>query len=378
MKPRRIIYVTGTRADFGLMQSTLQAIQAAPEFELALAVTGMHLSALYGNTIEDIRQAGLPIFRTIPVNLDASTGRSMVHNLATMTAGLADCFADYRPDLALLLGDRGEMLAGAIAALHLNIPVAHIHGGERSGTVDESIRHAISKLAHIHLVTSEDAAARLRQMGERADRVFVCGAPGLDGLVAMASKDRATLCTEAGLDPNQQVALMVYHPVLQEQASAYDDTTTILQAILDKGFQAIVVEPNSDAGADDVRAALAQFRDDTRLRILPHLARPDFISWMASCDVMVGNSSSGIIEAASFGAPVINIGSRQNLRLRNPNVMDVACERTSLENALDNAKRHLGHDPINLYGDGNAGLRIVDALSSVPLDAALLSKVNSY
>lgn len=378
MKPRRIIYVTGTRADFGLMQSTLQAIQAAPGLELALAVTGMHLSALYGNTIEDILQAGLLVFRTIPVDLDASTGRSMAHNLATMTAGLTDCFADYRPDLALLLGDRGEMLAGAIAALHLNIPVAHIHGGERSGTVDESIRHAISKLAHIHLVTSKDAAGRLRQMGERADRIFVCGAPGLDGLVAMAGKDRTRLFAEAGLDPSLRVALVVYHPVVQEQASAYDDTTTILQAILDKGFQAVVVEPNSDAGADAVRAALAQFRDDARLRIVPHLARPDFISWMASCDVMVGNSSSGIIEAASFGTPVINIGSRQNLRLRNSNVVDIACERTALEKALGNAERHPGHGAINLYGDGNAGPRIVDALSSVPLDATLLSKVNSY
>lgn len=375
---RKICYVSGTRADFGLMQSTLSAIQAHPSMELTIVVTGMHLSARYGNTVDDIVRAGLPVTYRVPVDMDPPTGATMARNVGRMLTAFVDAFEQIRPDVVLLLGDRGEMLAGALAAIHLNIPVAHIHGGERSGTVDEPVRHAISKLAHFHFTATADAAARLVRMGERDDHVQVTGAPGLDGVRELAHMDRATLCRDAGLRADAPVALMVFHPVLQEAATAGRDTDIILDALADSGVQVMALMPNADAGSNDVRAALAARADRPGMALATHLPRDAFISWMAQADVMVGNSSAGIIEAASFGTPVINIGTRQAMRERNANVMDVPAERQALLDAVRQALAGGRLPAANLYGDGHAAQRIVELLDRLPLGGQVLMKANAY
>jgi len=208
---RKVCYVSGTRADFGLMQSTLQAIHTHSELELSLIVTGMHLAPGYGDTVADIERAGLPVSIRVPLDMEPATGATMARNVGRMLTAFVDAFETLTPDVVLLLGDRGEMLAGALAAIHLNIPVVHIHGGERSGTVDEPVRHAISKLSHWHCTATADAAERLVRMGERREQVFVTGAPGLDGLDALATVPRATLLAQAGLRTDAPLALMVYH-----------------------------------------------------------------------------------------------------------------------------------------------------------------------
>jgi GDP/UDP-N,N'-diacetylbacillosamine 2-epimerase (hydrolysing) len=375
---RKICYVSGTRADFGLMQSTLSAIQAHPSMELAIVVTGMHLSERYGNTVDDIVRAGLPVTHRVPVDMDPPTGATMARNVGRMLTAFVDAFEHIRPDVVLLLGDRGEMLAGALAAIHLNIPVAHIHGGERSGTVDEPVRHAISKLAHFHFAATADAAARLVRMGEREDHVRVTGAPGLDGVRELAHIDRAALCRDAGLRADAPVALMVFHPVLQEAATAGRDTDIILDALADSGVQVMALMPNADAGSNDVRAALTARAARPGMALATHLPRDAFISWMAQADVMVGNSSAGIIEAASFGTPVINIGTRQAMRERNANVMDVPAERQALLDAVRQALAGGRLPPANLYGDGHAARRIVELLDQLPLDGQVLMKANAY
>ena len=375
---RKICYVSGTRADFGLMQSTLSAIQAHPSMELAIVVTGMHLSARYGNTVDDIVRAGLPVTYRVPVDMDPPTGATMARNVGRMLTAFVDAFEQIRPDVVLLLGDRGEMLAGALAAIHLNVPVAHIHGGERSGTVDEPVRHAISKLAHFHFAATADAAARLVRMGEREDHVRVTGAPGLDGLRELAHIDRAALCRDAGLRADAPVALMVFHPVLQEAATAGRDTDIILDALADSGVQVMALMPNADAGSSDVRAALTARADRPGMALATHLPRDAFISWMAQADVMVGNSSAGIIEAASFGTPVINIGTRQAMRERNANVMDVPAERQALLDAVRQALAGGRLPAANVYGDGHAAQRIVELLDQLPLDGQVLMKANAY
>jgi GDP/UDP-N,N'-diacetylbacillosamine 2-epimerase (hydrolysing) len=375
---RKICYVSGTRADFGLMQSTLSAIQAHPSMELAIVVTGMHLSARYGNTVDDIVRAGLPVTYRVPVDMDPPTGATMARNVGRMLTAFVDAFEQIRPDVVLLLGDRGEMLAGALAAIHLNIPVAHIHGGERSGTVDEPVRHAISKLAHFHFAATADAAARLVRMGERDDHVRVTGAPGLDGVRELAHIDRATLCRDAGLRADAPVALMVFHPVLQEAGTAGRDTDIILDALADSGIQVMALMPNADAGSNAVRAALAARADRPGMALATHLPRDAFISWMAQADVMVGNSSAGIIEAASFGTPVINIGTRQAMRERNANVMDVPAQRQALLDAVRQALAGGRLPPANLYGDGHAARRIVELLDQLPLGGQVLMKANAY
>lgn len=377
-KKRRICYVSGTRADFGLMELTLKAISKNPFLHLDIVVTGMHLSPKFGNTIDDILRAGLKVSHRIPVDIDNATGAGMAKNLASTLSGCVEAFTELKPDIVIVLGDRGEMLAAAIAAIHLNLPIAHIHGGERSGTVDEPIRHAISKLSHIHFVSSEDARTRLVRMGEHGEHVFISGAPGIDGLIELASIERDVLCKECDFNPGKPIALMVFHPVHQEAGLAERQACSILEECFASGVQVMALMPNSDSGSDGVRRALLKYQAHELMRIRLHLPRQEFVSWMAACDLMIGNSSSGIIEAGTFGTPVINIGSRQNLRERNPNVIDVSCFDGGLSKAI---RFSLGQGrlmPSNLYGDGNAAEFIVEQLSTIDLTSSILFKTNAY
>ena len=376
--PRRICYVTGSRADFGLMSSTLHAIESSPGLELTIVATGMHLSERHGNTVRDIEREGFLSVEHLELDLlQDGTGASMARNIGAMMCGFVGVFEVRKPEIVLLLGDRGEMLAAAVAAIHLNIPIAHIHGGERSGTVDEPVRHAISKLAHIHLVATDEARDRLCRLGEQPDSIWVAGAPGLDGLLDLASISREELFSNVGFEVQSHCALLVYHPVLQNEKHQKQDAQVILDLLAENGLQTIALMPNSDAGSEAIRAELSS-RAGGNLQVFDHLPRADFVSWMANCDVMIGNSSSGIIEAASFGTPVMNIGSRQNLRQRNSNVVDVNPEldslRTALQQALQKGKVLNG----NVYGDGNAASRIVSVLVEHELPSSLMNKINAH
>lgn len=375
---RRICYLSGTRADFGLMQASLQAIQSHPALALDVLVTGMHLSTAHGYTVQEIRDSGLPIRAEVSVPLEPATGATMARNLGNMIVAFVDEWTSNRPDMVLILGDRGEMLAGAISAIHLNLPIIHVHGGERSGTVDEPVRHAISKLSHYHFVSTEASRERLIRMGEKPESIWVTGAPGLDGLAQLATLSRTELCDELELDAMCPVALMVFHPVLQEAEQAADTTRLILDILREKNTQVVALMPNADAGSGPIREVLQGRHGQHGVRVLPHLARSRFASWMAQCDVMIGNSSAGIIEAATFGTPVLNLGSRQNLRERNANTIDAALERAPLLSALQ-LLLHKGRIlPANVYGDGRTAGRIAELLATLKLAPDLLSKTNAY
>jgi len=378
MSRRKVCYITGTRADFGLMQSTLQHIRQSSTLELSLIVTGMHLLREHGLTVAEIERADLPIVARIAVEEGAPTGALMAKNIGRMLVGFVEALEVARPDVVVVLGDRGEMLAGALAAIHLNVPVVHIHGGERSGTVDEPVRHAISKLAHFHFVATDESRDRLVRMGELPDRVFVVGAPGLDGLKDTALVGREALCAAVGFDPKQPVALLVYHPVLQEADRSGQDAAAILDAVRARGAQIIALNPNSDAGSTEVREVLQARAAAGQVHLATHLPRAEFVSWLAACDVLVGNSSSGIIEAASFGTPVVNVGSRQYLRQRNANVFDCSVQRADLDATLSRALASQRFDGYNVYGDGKAGERIAGLLARIDTAAASVAKLNVY
>ncbi|MCC2633258.1 MAG: neuC [Ramlibacter sp.] len=378
MKQRRICYVSGTRADFGLMQSTLQAIHAHPRLALEIVATGMHLSRAHGNTVREIEASGLPIRATVPVEVDPPTGATMARNIGQMLVAFTALWQEQAPDIVLLLGDRGEMIAGALAAIHLNIPVAHIHGGERSGTVDEPVRHAITKLAHFHFTATAEARERVVRMGEAPERVWVTGAPGLDGLAALATRPRAELAREAGFDAGRPIALFVFHPVLQESDVAGAQAAAILDALAAQGLQVMALLPNADAGSQAIRAELQRRSAAGALKLATHLPRADFASWMAAADVMVGNSSAGIIEAATFGTPVVDIGRRQHLRERNANVVACDVDAAAVGAAVRQALGHGRFPADNGYGDGASGPRIAQLLATVPLDAALMMKTHAY
>lgn len=375
---RKLLYLTGTRADFGLMARTLTLMDQDPALDLGLAVTGMHLSPLFGESIRDVRATGLRIALELPVDLKDGSLAESAQAFGMIVTRLTAHLQTERPDALLLLGDRSEILAGAVAALHLNIPIMHLHGGERSGTIDESIRHAISKLSHYHFTATEAARARLVAMGEVPAHVFVTGAPGLDDIVAATPAPRPAVLAKHGLAADRKTALMVFHPVVQSQDAAGTQVATVLSAAVDSGLQILAFAPNSDAGSQHIRARLAAFADHPDLRFLTHVPRSGYLDLLANVDVMIGNSSSGIIEAASFGTPVVNVGNRQAGRDRNANTIDVPVDAEAIRTAIAQALAHGRHDIRNIYGDGHAAPRIRDLARDLPLGPDLLNKMLAY
>ena len=375
---RRVIYLTGTRADFGLMSSTLKQIAAAPGLNLQLAVTGMHLSAEHGHTVDEIRASGLPVCAELPLDMSTRTRSSMALAVADALRGLTGVLERERPDILLLLGDRGEMLAGAIAALHLGIACVHIHGGERSGTVDEPVRHAISKLSSFHFVATAGSRERLARMGEDEQRIFVTGAPGLDGLVEAGAVSRDDCLRELELAAGSRFILVVFHPVVQQAGQARAQTHSLAAALLRIGLPVVWLQPNADAGSPEILQALDEAPMPPGSVRARHLARPLFAAALRHCEVLAGNSSAGIIEAASFGTPVLNIGDRQRLRERTANVADVEPQAHLVEAGLRAALGHGRWPCDNPWGDARAGERIAALLATLPLGPPVLEKVNSY
>ena len=228
---KKIIYFSGTRADFGLMESSLKLLDGDPYFSVSVVATGMHLSSKHGHTIEAIHQSGLPIIATVPVKLLPETGVTMSKSFGEMLLKFTDIIDAHRPDIVMLLGDRGEMLAAAIAALHLGIVIVHIGGGERSGTIDESIRHAISKIAHIHFTTTIEGKSRLIGLGESPGSVFVSGAPGLDGIKDLASLPKSYFAERYGLNMDGLLGLLIFHPVVQVSQESGEQKRIVLNAV---------------------------------------------------------------------------------------------------------------------------------------------------
>ncbi len=380
MSRRRIAYVTGTRADFGLLASTLRRLHARPDAQVELLVTGMHLSPTFGETVREVEASGLPVTARVPIDVDTRTPLSMGKGVGQAIVGLAGALDRSRPDLVLVLGDRGEMLAGAIAALHLGIPIAHLHGGERSGTIDEPVRHAISKLSHLHLVATGESRERLVRMGEPPGQVHVVGAPSLDDIPA-APPPRGGVLSALGLPAGARYALVLFHPVVQEAHDAGAQAAALLQAVqqevIARGWHAVWLDPNADAGSAAIAAEAGRQRVE-RLHRLTHLPRAGYLAALSHAEVLVGNSSSGILEAASLGTPVVNVGSRQHLRQRNANTLDCEASAGAIAAALRQALAH-GRWPVqNVYGDGRSGERIAQLLATVPLPRSLLDKANAY
>lgn len=375
---RKIIYVTGTRADYGLIREVLKKLDASEDIDLSLCVTGMHLSSLYGNTVTEIEQDNFRICGTIPVDVDNTSHSTMAKSIGHEIIGFTEVFEREQPDIILLLGDRGEMLAGAIAAVHLNIPIVHLHGGERSGTVDEMIRHAISKLSHYHFVATESSRTRLIKMGENESSIFVVGAPGLDEIKQYTSSARTLFCQRYGFIPEKNVALLIYHPVVQEFNDIKNQFQNVIQAALYSGLQVICLEPNSDAGGHLIRELIQEYLHHPEIRIIKHLHRSEFIDCLANSDVMLGNSSSGIIEAASFKLPVVNVGSRQNLRERSNNTIDVSTDFDNIVSGIRSGLDKCREDILNCYGDGNTSERCYQLLSTLSLESQILNKSNAY
>ena len=379
---RLVHYVSGSRADFGMFKKVLLALDDEPTIELGVLALGQHLIEKYGYTVSEIEQTGVTIPLKVQTTLDGDTGAEMSRNFALQVEALTNFWSKNKPDLIVLLGDRGEMLAAALVAMHLGIHVFHVHGGERSGTIDESIRHAISKLSHFHLVSSTDAEQRLLKMGEASSQIFVVGAPGLADINANRTKVRDYLQTKFGIERNNFNVVCAFHPVVQERMDLGKQIAEVFKLLKRKKCSGVILTPNSDAGGeiihDQIEKTLATPYFKKYFRAVDHMKRADYLDALSNIDLLIGNSSSGIIESASLNVPFLNLGSRQNHRLRNSNVFD--CKNfitVALDTTFDQAVSYTGEYE-NKYFKENTVNAILQLILRTELKPDLLSKLNTY
>ena len=377
---RTLAVVTGSRAEYSLYRPILHAIQSAPGLTLRLMVCGMHLSDRYGMTVRRIEQDGFPVAERIETLSDADTPEAIGQAIGRGVAGFANAFGRSRPDMLLLLGDRYDMLAAASAALAFALPIAHVHGGELTeALIDDAIRHSLTKMSHLHFVAAERYRERVIQLGEQPDRVIVSGAPGLDTVLTTRPTPRAELERRIGLSFDQAPLLVTFHPVTLEYSEVGTQIDALLAALAEVRRPIVFTYPNADTAGMQVIAAIETFvAAHANARVVKDLGAADYFGMMAASAAMVGNSSSGIIEAPSFALPVVNIGNRQRGRLRAANVIDCETETRAIAEAIARATapdfRAKLQGMVNPYGDGHAAERIVRVLQTISLDGDLVKK----
>ncbi len=375
---RRIAAVTVSRSDYGIYYPLLRAIHAEPDCELLLIAAGTHLSSRFGNTVREIERDGWTIAARVPMLLADDSPTAVAVSAGIGVMNFANAYTALRPDILLLLGDRVEMLAAALAAVPMHIPIGHLHGGELTlGAIDDGMRHAISKLSHLHFVSTAVYGDRLHQMGEERERIFVTGSPVIDGILHEAPVPQAELEAEIGM-PLSGALLSTFHPATLDPEDAGRQMDRLLEALAGVDNRLIFTYPGADAGYGAVVERVEAFVARTpRARLFINLGHRKYHSLLRYVSAMVGNSSSGMIEAASFKLPVVNIGDRQAGRMRAANVIDVPCQREAIargiERALDPGFRKTIADMRSPFGEGDAARKIVEVLKTTPL-AEILRK----
>jgi UDP-hydrolysing UDP-N-acetyl-D-glucosamine 2-epimerase len=376
---RRIGVVTTSRADYSHLYWPLRELAAHPAVDLGVFALGPHLSPDFGNTVQEIERDGFPIKARIECLLSSDTDTGMAKTIGLAILGLADALTAWRPDLLLLIADRYEMLAPASVALALRVPVAHIEGGEVSqGAIDDHVRNALTKLAHIHFTSTETARRRVIAMGEEPWRVHHAGAPSLDHMRRSALFTRADLEARLGLTLTSPTLLAAWHPVtILRDTNAEADA--LFAALAQVPGQLLFVYPNADAGSHALierTNALAATRPHTHTYV--NLDAITYWSLLGQVDVLVGNSSSGIMEAASFALPVVNVGMRQQGRERAPNILDAPSETNAILAALHLALsadfRSGLRGMVNPYGNGTAAQTIARVITTIPLENILIKQ----
>lgn len=355
--PKRIVFLTGTRADFGKLKSLMQRLDDHDDFEVQVFVTGMHMLRRYGYTYMEVERSG---FRNIFKYINQNNSDAMDVVLAKTIHGFSDYVKEIQPDMVVVHGDRVEALAGAIVGSLNNVLVSHIEGGEVSGTIDEVIRHAVSKMSHLHFVANEDAKRRLLQLGERVTSTHVIGSPDID---IMASPDLPPLAeARAHYEVDfEKFGIVLFHPVTTELDSLERDTACLVDALLASERNYVVVFPNNDHGSETIQRAYRRFRDRARFRVFPSIRFEYFLVMMRAADFMIGNSSAGIREAPFFGVPSINLGSRQMNRADGPSIQNVDYDESAILAAIADVDQYRGTVSAD-FGSGGSDRRFVEVL----------------
>jgi GDP/UDP-N,N'-diacetylbacillosamine 2-epimerase (hydrolysing) len=375
---RKIAIVTGTRAEYGLLKNLISLVNEDKSVELQLLVTGAHLMSEYGNTYKSIEEDGIPICKKIDISLSVTSEVSVAKSLGIATSAFAEVFDELKPDLLILLGDRYEILAAAQAAMILKIPIGHIHGGETTeGAIDEAIRHSVTKMSHLHFVSTALYKKRVIQLGENPERVYNLGAPGLDNIKNIQFLTTDELEKELQIQFSKQIFVVTYHPVTLENQSPQVHLNQLFMALDEFSNTSIVITlPNADPHSNIIIDSIEKFAKDRKhIKVCASLGIKKYLSLVKIANVVIGNSSSGLIEAPALKVPTVNIGNRQKGRISGPSVIHCADQSheisQSIKKALSTEFRELTQSTESLYGDGNTSPKIFDIIKNIELEGLI-------
>ena len=380
----KICVTTGTRAEYGLLRPILNEIVQSKKLELNLIVAGMHLSKKHGYSIKEIQKDGFKISSKIEMIPKGNSVYFMSKALGEGIIKFSEVFRKLKPDINLILGDRDEAFASALAASHMNIPNAHIHGGDRTmAGIDEYIRHAITKISNLHFAATEKSKKRIIRLGENPKYVFFTGSSSIEEIKNKKISTKNQLKTKYNLDITGQEIILLFHPVTTQIKSSKNQINKILNAIIKLEKQTICIMPNTDSGNFEIINALKKYEKKfSFIKLYPNLPRSDYLSLLKNCGVLVGNSSSGIIEASFFKIPVVNIGIRQKDREVGKNIINVSNNSTqmistAIKKALS-AKSKNNLEKSNVYGTGSSSKKIVKILENIKITEQLIQKQIRY
>jgi UDP-hydrolysing UDP-N-acetyl-D-glucosamine 2-epimerase len=372
-EPRKVCVVVASRANYARIKTALEAVREHPDLELQLVAGASLVLERFGNALEVLTMDGFAPDATIRFIIEGETPATMAKSTGLGLLELPTVFELLQPDVVVTVADRFETIATAVAASYMNIPVAHTQGGEISGSIDESVRHAVTKLAHVHFPATELAARRVVAMGEDPAWVFNVGCPSIDLVSRTDLGIRRDVLEQFGgtgapVDPEQPFVLVMQHPVTTEYGHGFDQVNTTLEAVAELGMQALVFWPNVDAGSEDVAKGIRTFRELGRahgFHFFRNLPPEVFVKLMAHCACMVGNSSAALREGSFLGTPAVTVGTRQQGRERGPNLVEVDHDRGAIADAIRDQIAHGSYERSALFGDGTAGTRIADKLAEV-------------
>lgn len=362
----KIAVVTATRAEYGILQPLIRKLDNDSDIELQLLVTGTHLSEKYGNTQKEIEKDGFPIFERFPILTDGNTTVDISFIMANALKQFAEYFDKEKPVCVVVLGDRTEMLGICAAAMNAGVAIVHLHGGELTeGAVDDCVRHAITKLAYLHFPSAEVYRKRIIQMGEDPERVFHVGALGVENILSVPLSGKDEICAEAGIPAGMKYAVVTFHPVTMENGSEKEQVENLIAAMEVKSeYFYLITKANADAGGDFVNTMLEEYTSHCdHARLVASLGMRRYLSAVKYAEFVLGNSSSGIIEAPSLGTPTVNIGERQKGRLMADSIINCQPETEDIVKAIEQASG-MEHTPSFLYGDGKTSDRIVEILKA--------------
>lgn len=382
MKKRKVLFVTGSRGEWGYIRPILRMIERSNELDYSICATNMHLLPSFGLSVNEIEADGFRVDHKIYMSLDGYNHYTQVKSLGLFLSSFADVLLSVKPDWIMLAGDRGEQLVGAIGGAFCYIPVAHIQAGELSGNIDGMTRHAIGKYAHLHLASNEDAAQRLLRLGEEPFRVHNVGAPQLDELAQSMFTSKEELSRTHSLNLNGDFILVVQHPVTEDFHHAAEHIDATMAALKAFDHPKVAILPNNDAGSLMIREGIDRHRHGD-FYAFANLRREDYLGLLRSAACIVGNSSSGLLEAPTFKVPAVNLGRRQHQRLQGSNVINAPFEDDAIVAAIRRAlspefRAALQRDCVNPYGDGHSSERIMRLLMETDISEKLLVKNLTY